>query len=249
MAGAEALGRSGLSGFGRSVGRRRSRSSGLKTSASVRWQSDAGRGVVAGPGDEPGREPLAAPTVQLADEGSTDLFTYLLTSRIVYVHKPIDEGVANSTLASLMAMELQDPSQDIKLYLNSSGAVNHCVMGLVDVVQSLQCDVQTFALGSTGGNVTLLLAAGTRGKRYAMPSTRIALGQPRAGAAGSSYDVNIQVKEQNRNLKSIVELYQRFTGLDRGTVEQELDREHAVSPQEAQHFGLIDEVISVPAHA
>lgn len=216
---------------------------------SVRWESKGVNRIVAGPGDEPGREPLVAPTVEFGDSGSTDLYNYLLTNRIIYVHTPIDEDTANTTLASMMAMELQDPTEDIKLYLNSPGAVNHCVIGLVDAIKSVQCDVQTVALGSTGGNVTLLLAAGTPGKRYAMPSTRISLGQPRAGAAGSSYDVNIQVKEQNRNLKSIIELYQRFTGLEQDTVEQELDREHAVDPDEARSLGLIDNVVDVGTHA
>jgi len=91
---------------------------------------------------------------------------------------------------------------------------------------------------------TLLLAAGTPGKRYAMPSTRIALGQPMAGAAGSSYDVNLQVKEQNRNLKAIVEFYQSFTGMERQRIEEELDREHYISPHEAKDMGLIDHVLN-----
>jgi len=83
----------------------------------------------------------------------TDLYQYLLTNRIIFIHSPINEDVANNALASMMAMEMQDPEEDIKVYLHSRGAINHCVIGLMDTIKSLKCDVSTVAFGYTGGNV------------------------------------------------------------------------------------------------
>lgn len=173
----------------------------------------------------------------------TDLMSYLLRNRIIFVGSRIDDQVATQTVATMLALEAIDPKADIKLYINSAGGSPYSVVGMLDTIRAIEPDVSTVAMGNCSSTATVLLAAGTKGKRFAMPSTRIMMHQPAGGAMGSADEVNIQASELNRTMKVIHQFYVEFTGQSLEKIQEETDRDNFLSPKEAMEMGLIDGII------
>lgn len=170
----------------------------------------------------------------------TDIMSFMVRNRIVFVGARIDDAVATQTVAQMLALEAIDPTADIKLYINSMGGSPHAIVGMIDTMQAIQPDVCTIAMGTCSSTAALLLAAGTKGKRYSMKSTRIMMHQPVGGAMGSADEVNIQATELNRTMKVIHKFYCDFTGQTVEKIQEETDRDNFLGAQQAIELGLID---------
>lgn len=171
------------------------------------------------------------------------MFTHMLRNRIIFVGQRITDELATQIVASLLALEAGDEAQDIQLYINSQGGSPYATIAILDVMDAIKCDISTVAFGMCASTATLLLAAGTKGKRYAMPSTRIMMHQPAGGAMGSADEVNIQASELNRTMKVINRFLSRFTGMTTDEIEVETDRDNFLSPQTAIEKGVIDRIL------
>ncbi|CAK0781754.1 hypothetical protein CVIRNUC_005463 [Coccomyxa viridis] len=172
-----------------------------------------------------------------------DMMGYLMRNRVIFIGSRINDEVATNIVASLLAMEAMNDAEDIKLYINSPGGQSYSVIALLDTIEAIKPDVTTIALGLCASTATVLLAAGAKGKRFAMPSARIMMHQPAGGAMGSADEVNIQASELNRTMKVIHRFYQRYTGLELERIEEETDRDNFMSPKQAQDLGIIDGII------
>jgi len=171
------------------------------------------------------------------------MMTYLLKNRIIFIGSRITDQVCTEIVAKLMALEAADPNADIKLYINSQGGTGYAIVGILDAMRNCKCDISTVGFGMVASNASVLLAAGTKGKRFSMPHTRILVCQPYGGAGGSAEEVNIQAAELNRTMKVVVKFLQEYTGMDSDEIEQEIDRENFLGPERAIEMGLIDAVI------
>eukprot|EP00891_Asterochloris_glomerata_P003351 jgi/Astpho2/3351/gw1.00054.88.1_t len=171
------------------------------------------------------------------------MFSYLLRNRIIFVRSRINDEVATQVVASLLALESIDPEEDITIYINSQGGSPYAVIAILDTIAAIKPNVATVAFGLVASTATVLLASGKKGKRTAMPNTRIMMHQPLGGAMGSADEVNIQASELNRTLKVINSFLHRFTGMPMEKIEKESDRDNFLSPVVAKDFGLIDSVI------
>ncbi|KAK3244107.1 ATP-dependent Clp protease proteolytic subunit 5 [Cymbomonas tetramitiformis] len=186
--------------------------------------------------------PTMVPNVQV-DGQMMDVMGYLKSNRIIFIGEPITDKVVQSVITDMLALELADPNADIKLYLNSPEGTIHSIIALVDMMKLVKCDVSTVAFGMCGGLSAVILASGTKGKRYSMPNTRILLHQPMGGAQGSAYEVNIQAKELARGFKMVCTWYSDITGMSPDELMEELDRDNFMSPTKAVELGFIDGVI------
>ena len=175
--------------------------------------------------------------------GSEDVLGALAGERIIFLGTRIDENVALDACARLLALEAEDPNGEIKVYINCVAGTQYCVTAILDTLQYVSCPVKTVALGCVAGPPVMLLAAGDKGNRYAMPSARIVLSQPLGGLAGTSIEVKIQAKELNRNAKAQVGFIARFTGKDADELEAMMARDTYMGVQEAIDFGLIDHAL------
>jgi ATP-dependent Clp protease, protease subunit len=151
--------------------------------------------------------------------------------------------VACKTVAALLAMEALDPASDITMYINSSGGSPYAVVAILDVMAAVSPNIRTVAFGQVATAPAVLLAAGTKGKRFAMPSTRLMLYQPIGGAEGSADEVNITTTELHRIMRLLNAFLQKFTGRSEDELEEEADRPNCMSPEQAVGFGLIDGVM------
>ena len=172
-----------------------------------------------------------------------DLMGYLSRQRIVFVGDRITDTMATNIVAQMLALEAVDPDTEIQMYINSGGGIPYAITAIIDAMRQLSCPVSTVALGACMSQSTLLLAAGTKGRRFSMPNARIMMHQPQGGAEGTHYDVRVQAAELNRTLRVIQAMYRDFTGLPLETVEELTDRDSFISPKEALELGLIDGVI------
>lgn len=187
-------------------------------------------------------DPIVAPVVSLGDD-YCDMYSYLLRNRIIFVQGRILDQTATQVVAQLLALEAIDEKEEIKLYINSAGGSSYAVLAIVDAMAQLKCPISTVAFGMCGSVVSLILAAGTKGRRYSMPSSRIMMRQAMGGAMGSSFEVTITATELNHTNQVINKFYERFTGLSLERVEEETDRENYLAPAQAQELGLIDGVL------
>lgn len=189
--------------------------------------------------------PILSPAIPVGErEGEyTDLMGYLLRNRIIFVGSRIDDQLACQVVASLMALEAINPTADIKLYINSPGGSPYAIVGILDTIRAIKPDISTIAMGQCASTATVLLAAGKKGKRFAMPSARIMMHQPAGGAMGSADEVNIQASELNRTMKVVHQFYVDFTGQSLDKIQEETDRDNFLSPKNAVELGLIDAVI------
>ena len=176
-------------------------------------------------------------------ERAYDIYSRLLKDRIIFLGGPIDDAVANTVVAQLLFLESEDPDKDIHLYINSPGGVVTAGLAIYDTMQYIKPDVSTICIGQAASMGALLLTAGAKGKRYALPNARIMIHQPLGGAQGQSTDIQIQAREIQRIREVINDILVESTGKDRETVVQDTERDNFMSAEEAKTFGLIDRVL------
>jgi ATP-dependent Clp protease protease subunit len=177
-------------------------------------------------------------------ERTYDIFSRLLMDRIVFLGSPINDDVANIIIAQLLFLEADNAERDIYLYINSPGGVVSSGMAIYDTMQFLKAPVNTICMGMAASMGSFLLAAGTKGKRSALPHARIMIHQPSGGAQGTASDIEIQAREILYLRSKMNELYSRHTGQPVETIERDMDRDRFMSAEEAQAYGLIDHVIT-----
>ena len=179
-------------------------------------------------------------------ERASDIYSRLLKDRIIFLGGPIDDAVANTVVAQLLFLESEDPDKDIHLYINSPGGVVTAGLAIYDTMQYIKPDVSTICIGQAASMGALLLTAGAKGKRYALPNARIMIHQPLGGAQGQSTDIQIQAREIQRIREVINDILVESTGKDRETVVQDTERDNFMTAEEAKAYGLVDEVITRP---
>src|ERR1700690_1804586 len=176
-------------------------------------------------------------------ERSMDIYSRLLKDRIIFIGTPIDDGVANVVIAQMLFLQMEDPKKDIQIYINSPGGVVTAGMAIYDTMNFLQCDFVTYCLGMAASMSTVLLAAGTKGKRFALPNSRVMIHQPSGGAGGQATDIAIAAKEILRWRKTLSEVMARHTGKTPEQVEKDSDRDYYMSALEAKEYGIVDHVV------
>ena len=179
-------------------------------------------------------------------ERAYDIYSRLLKDRIIFLGGPIDDNVANVVIAQLLFLESEDPDKDIHLYINSPGGVVTAGLAIYDTMQYIKPDVSTICIGQAASMGSVLLAAGAKGKRYALPSSRIMIHQPLGGAQGQSTDIQIQAREILRIRETLNEILSRHTGQSVKKLTEDTERDNFMSALEAKKYGLIDEVIIRP---
>jgi ATP-dependent Clp protease protease subunit len=175
-------------------------------------------------------------------ERSMDIYSRLLKDRIIFIGTPIDDAVANLVIAQMLFLQMEDPKKDIHLYINSPGGVVTGGMAIYDTMNFLQCDVVTYCIGMAASMATVLLAGGTKGKRFALPNSRVMIHQPTGGASGQTADIAIQAKEIIRWRRTLNEIIAKHTGKTPDQVEKDSDRDYYMSAQEAMAYGIVDKV-------
>lgn len=177
-------------------------------------------------------------------ERAYDIYSRLLKERIIFIGEPIDDHVANLVIAQMLHLECEDPSKDIYLYINSPGGVVYSGLAIYDTMQYIRPDVSTICLGMAASMAALLLSAGTPGKRFALPYSRIMIHQPLGGVKGQAKDIEIEAKEI-LSLKQIGnEILSRHTGQPIEKVEVDTDRNYYMSAEEAKEYGIIDQIFT-----
>src|SRR5690606_18145268 len=176
-------------------------------------------------------------------ERGWDIFSRLLKDRIVFLGTAIDDQVANVVIAQLLFLDSEEPEKDIMLYINSPGGHVSAGLAIYDTMQYLHCDVATICMGQAASMGSFLLAAGTKGKRYALPHSRVMIHQPLAGFQGQATDIEIHTREILQTRETLDELYAHHTGQSVEKIQQDTERDNFMSPPQAMAYGLIDEVL------
>ena len=177
-------------------------------------------------------------------EKSFDIFSRLLRERIIFLGTEIDDEVANSVVAQLLLLDSENPEKDIMLYINSPGGSVTAGFAIYDTMQHIRADVSTICLGQAASMGAFLLSSGTKGKRMALPHSRVLIHQPLGGAQGQATDIEIQAAEIIRIKKSLNEILASNTGQSIKKIEKDTDRDYIMTPQEALEYGMIDKVIT-----
>jgi len=177
-------------------------------------------------------------------ERAYDIYSRLLKDRIIFIGTPIDDNIANLIIAQLLFLQMEDVNKEVSIYINSPGGSVTSGLAIYDTMQFLKCDVATYCVGQAASMGAVLLAAGTKGKRYALPHSRIMIHQPWGGVQGAVADISIQAKEMLRLRDKINEILARHTGKDLKKIEKDTDRDYFMSADEASEYGLVDEVIT-----
>lgn len=176
-------------------------------------------------------------------ERGYDIYSRLLVDRIVFLGTPVDDMVANVIIAQLLFLQMTDPKKDIHLYINSPGGSVTAGLAIYDTIQFMTCDVNTYCIGQAASMGAVLLAAGTRGKRYALPNARIMIHQPWGGVQGQATDISIQAKEILRLKDRLNEILAHHCGRDIEQIGRDTDRDRFMSATESKEYGLVDEVV------
>lgn len=176
-------------------------------------------------------------------ERAYDIFSRLLKDRIIFIGTPIDDEIANLIIAQLLFLQAEDAEKDVNMYVNSPGGSVTAGLAIYDTIQFLKCDVATFCVGQASSMGAVLLAAGTKGKRFALPNARIMIHQPWGGVQGQASDISIQAKEILRLRDRINDILASHTGKSVDVVAKDTDRDFFMSAAEAHEYGLIDEVV------
>ncbi|MGE9295077.1 MAG: ATP-dependent Clp protease proteolytic subunit [Puniceicoccales bacterium] len=174
---------------------------------------------------------------------SWDIYSRLLRDRIIFLGTPIYDDVANAVVAQLLFLQMDDPKKDIHLYINSPGGSVTAGMAIYDTINFMHCDVVTYCVGAAASMGTVLLAAGTKGKRYALPNSRVMIHQPTGGATGQTSDISIAAKEIIRWRNTINGILSNHTGKSVDQITADSDRDYYMTAQEAKDYGIVDEVI------
>ena len=177
-------------------------------------------------------------------ERSFDIFSRLLRERIIFLGTQIDDMVANLIVAQLLLLDSENPEKDIMLYINSPGGSVTAGLAIYDTMQHIRADVQTICLGQAASMGAFLLCSGTKGKRMALPHSRVLIHQPLGGAQGQATDIEIQAQEILRIKKTLNEIMASNTGQSIKKIEKDTDRDYIMTPQEALEYGMIDKVIT-----
>lgn len=177
-------------------------------------------------------------------ERSFDIFSRLLRERIIFLGTPVDDMVANLIVAQLLLLDSENPEKDIMLYINSPGGSVTAGLAIFDTMQHIRADVNTICLGQAASMGAFLLAAGTPGKRMALPHSRILIHQPLGGAQGQATDIQIQAAEIGRIKRTLNELLAKHTGQSFKKIEKDTDRDYIMTPEEALEYGMVDKVIT-----
>lgn len=176
-------------------------------------------------------------------ERAYDIYSRLLAERIIFLGTEITDPIANLIIAQLLYLEAEDPEKDIALYINSPGGLVTATLAIYDTMQYIKPDVQTICIGQAASGAAVLLAAGTKGKRYALPNSRILIHQPHGGATGQAVDIDIQAKEILRLRNLMDEILARHTGQPVEKIHADTDRDFIMSAQDAVEYGIVDEVV------
>ena len=177
-------------------------------------------------------------------ERAYDIYSRLLKDRIIFIGSPIDDTLANLVVAQLLFLEAEDPEKDINLYINSPGGSVTAGLAIYDALQYIKSDVSTICVGQAASMGAVLLVAGTQGKRFALPHSRILIHQPMGGFQGQATDIDIQAREILRMKEELNRLLQQHTGQDMERIQQDTDRDFFMTPEQAQEYGIIDEIIT-----
>jgi ATP-dependent Clp protease protease subunit len=178
-------------------------------------------------------------------ERSYDIFSRLLKDRIIFLGGPVEDTVANLIIAQMLFLEAEDPEKDIQFYINSPGGVVTAGMAIYDTMQHVRPPVATICIGQAASMASILLAAGAKGKRFSLPYSRILIHQPMGGVQGQATDIEIHAKEILRMRESLNDILARHTGQPLEKISLDTERDYFMSAQEAQEYGLIDEVYDV----
>ena len=177
-------------------------------------------------------------------ERSYDIYSRLLKERIIFLGTPINDEVANNIMAQLIFLEYENPEKDITLYINSPGGYVSAGLAIYDTMQHIRPNIATICIGNSVSMAAVLLAAGSKGKRYALPNSRIMLHQPSGAAGGQSSDIQIHAREIMRTKETLAEIVAKHSGRSLEEVYKKTDRDFYLSPKEALEFGIIDEIFT-----
>jgi len=177
-------------------------------------------------------------------EQQWDLFSRLLKDRIIFLGTPINDTVANVVIGQLLFLESEDPDKEVHLYINCPGGSVNAGLAIYDTMQYIRCPVATTCIGQAASMAAILLAAGTQGKRHALPHARILLHQPLGGFSGQATDIDIQARELLFLKQQLIDILAEHTGQDPERIKRDTDREFYLGPEEAREYGLIDCVIT-----
>ncbi len=180
------------------------------------------------------------------NERSWDIYSRLLKDRIVFIGTPVYDDVANAVIAQLLFLQMEDGKKDIHVYINSPGGSVTSGMAIYDTINFLSCDVVTYCVGMAASMATVLLAAGAKGKRFALPNSRVMIHQPTGGATGQTSDISIAAKEILRWRRTINETLAKHSGKTMEQIEKDSDRDYYMTADEALAYGLVDHVVSKP---
>ncbi len=173
-----------------------------------------------------------------------DIYSRLLKERIIFLGTPIDDDVANAVIAQLMFLEYEDPDKDITIYINSPGGSVSAGLAIYDTMAHVRPDVSTICIGSAASMGAVLLAAGTKGKRYILPHSRVMIHQPAGGATGQAVDIQITAKEIIKIKAQLTDILVKHTGKERSILEKDTDRNFYMNAEEAIAYGLVDSVLT-----
>ncbi len=176
-------------------------------------------------------------------ERAFDIYSRLLQERIVFLGTPVNDEIANLVMAQLLHLESEDPEKDIAIYINSPGGSITALFAIYDTIEYIKCDVTTICMGQAASAAAVLLAAGTPGKRFALPNSRVLLHQPSGGAEGQSVDIEIQAREILRMRDSLNEILAAKTGQSVEKIASDTDRDFILDAYAAKEYGIVDEVI------
>ncbi len=176
-------------------------------------------------------------------ERAYDIYSRLLKERIVFIGTPIDDYVANLVIAQMLFLQMEEKDKDINIYINSPGGSVTAGLAIYDTMQFIKCDVATYCVGQAASMGAVLLAAGTKGKRFVLPNSRVMIHQPWGGVQGAAADISIQAKEILNLRDRINEILVRHTSQSLEKIQKDTDRDYFMSAQEAKDYGIIDEVV------
>ena len=177
-------------------------------------------------------------------ERAYDIYSRLLKDRVLFIGTPIDDNVANLVVAQLLFLQMEEPDKDIHLYINSPGGSITAGLAIYDTIQFLKSDVNTYCIGQAASMGAVLLAAGTKGKRYSLPNSRVMIHQPWGGVQGVAADINIQAKEIQNLKDRLNEILAKHTGHEKSKIEKDSDRDYFMSAGESKEYGIVDEVVT-----
>jgi ATP-dependent Clp protease protease subunit len=177
-------------------------------------------------------------------ERAYDIYSRLLKDNIIFIGSPIDDNLSNLVIAQLLFLEAEDPDKDISIYINSPGGSITAGLAIYDTMQFVRPDITTICIGQAASMAAVLLAAGSPGKRFSLPNSRIIIHQPLGGFSGQAADIDIQAKEILRMREHLNQILKKHTGQPLDKIERDTDRDFIMSPQQGKEYGILDQVIA-----